>query len=229
MTRAMGEGADDGCFAVTRAMGEAPVMEDLRRNPLIDEILHDHRAWSDGDEAGWAGYGNHAQRVFLFAQRLRGPLDDAGDIDERLAIAAAFHDLAVLRTVDYLGPNLDAARAWLTARGRSGWIREIGLAMTLHHRVRPYRGEAARLVEPIRRADWIECTGGLVTSGVPREVVRRAQRAFPMRRFAAGSAVRIAAHALTHPTDPLPFWRSGRVLAELDGRVEERRPRRRPR
>jgi hypothetical protein len=103
----------------------------------------------------------------------------------------------------------------LAARRRSDWRREIGLAMTMHHRVRAYRGEAAWIVEPIRRADWVECTGGIHTAGLPRGLVRQAQRQFPMGSFATRSALRIAAHAITHPLNPLPFWRSQRALDRL--------------
>jgi hypothetical protein len=121
----------------------------------------------------------------------------------------------VFRTLDYLAPNLQAMEAWLVARRRTEWRREIGLAMTMHHRVRPYRAEAAWIVEPIRRADWIECTGGAMAAGLPRSLVRQAQRQFPIGRFARDSAVRIAANAITHPLDPLPFWRSRRALDQL--------------
>jgi hypothetical protein len=185
----------------------------IATNTLIDEILDEHRAaWSEGDEVGWIGYRNHAQRVFLFARHLAEPRPDAG---EKIAIIAAFHDIAVFQTLDYLVPNLRVMEAWLAAQGRLDWHREIALAMTMHHRVRPYRGEAAWLVEPMRRADWIEVTAGRVHPGVPGELVRQAQRELPMGSFATKSGLRIVAHALTHPLDPMPFWRSGRALRQL--------------
>jgi hypothetical protein len=96
-------------------------MRPLTSDPLIDEILDEHRGWSEGDDAGWAGYRNHAQRVFLFARHLVEPLPKA---NEKLAIAAAFHDLAVFRTLDYLGPTLRRWRpGWPLAGGRTGVAR----------------------------------------------------------------------------------------------------------
>lgn len=191
--------------------GSMPALP-LVTDPLIDEILKEHHEFSEGDEAGWAGYRNHAQRVFIFARRLAEARPDA---DEMIAIAAAFHDLAVFRTLNYLVPNLKAMELWLAAHGRPEWRREIGLAMTMHHRVRPYGREAAWLVEPIRRADWIEVTGGVMAAGVPRELVRQAQRELPLGSFASKSALRIAGHAATHPFDPLPFWRSRSALRSV--------------
>ncbi|WP_433661538.1 HD family phosphohydrolase [Nocardia sp. CA-128927] len=188
-------------------------MSELMTSGLIDEILAEHREdWSCGDDEGWAGYRNHAQRVFLFARELTAP---GVEVDERIAIAAAFHDIAALRTVDYLDLDLEPMRAWLAAYGRPEWYREIALAMTLHHRIRPYRGEAAWLVEGIRRADWIECSAGLLRSGLSRDLVRRTQRALPMRKFAIDSGIKIVRHALTHPGNPLPFWRSGPTLRRI--------------
>jgi hypothetical protein len=44
--------------------------------------------------------------------------------------------------------------------------------IAFHHRIRTYRGEHARLVEPFRRADWNDFTMGLVKGGIPRELRR---------------------------------------------------------
>lgn len=183
----------------------------LPTSTLIDEILDSHRDYAEGDDRGWTGYRNHAQRVFLFACDVIEPGADL----EQVAIAAAFHDLAVFRTLDYLVPNGRALQAWLAERGRSKWAADITAAITLHHRIRPYRGPEAWLVEPIRRADLAECTLGRSRKGIDGDLIRRAQRELPMRRFACGSALRIAAHAATHPLDPFPFARSTRALREL--------------
>jgi hypothetical protein len=55
-------------------------------HPLIDTILDEHyNDWSEGDEIGWRGYRNHAQRVYIFARHLVKPQPDA---EEKIAIAA---------------------------------------------------------------------------------------------------------------------------------------------
>ncbi|WP_209448918.1 hypothetical protein [Rhodococcus qingshengii] len=194
---------------------------ELATSSLIDEILAEcGPEWSFGDEEGWKGYRNHAQRVFLFARELTPP---GPGVEERIAIVAAFHDLAAIQTVDYLDVNLAPMRAWLAAHDRQGWEREIALAMTLHHRIRPYRGEAAWLVECIRRADWIEVTGGVLNFGLSRGFIRYARRSLPNRKFVTDAGIKIIQHALTHPRNPFPFWRSGLSLAELnrEGRQDD--------
>ena len=191
---------------------DPPNTSAVETSTLIDEILDEHRGYAEGNLRGWAGYRNHAQRVFLFACELVEPRPGAV---EQLAIAAAFHDLAVFGTLDYLVPNARAMQAWLDDRGLSDWAGDLTAAISLHHRVRRYHGPEAWLVEPIRRADWVECTLGRRHRGIDHDLIRRAQRELPMRRFACGSALRIVAHAATHPLDPLPFARSIRALRTL--------------
>ena len=56
---------------------------------------------------------------------------------EKVAIAAAFHDLGIWtdRTFDYLTPSAALARAYLAGSGRSEWIPEITETIFSHHKV----------------------------------------------------------------------------------------------
>jgi hypothetical protein len=94
--------------------------------------------------------------------------------EDKVAIAAAFHDLCVFDGLDYLEPSIGEAARYLRETGREEWDREVALMIAFHHRVRPYRGEHARLVEPFRRADWNDFTMGLVRSDIPRDVRKAA-------------------------------------------------------
>lgn len=73
--------------------------EILREHPLVEQILDAHHARSRGDETGWNGYRGHVYRVLNLARALapEGP-----DRDDKLAIAAAFHDLEAFTSLDYL-------------------------------------------------------------------------------------------------------------------------------
>jgi hypothetical protein len=59
-------------------------------HPLAEEILDAHAACAQGDAAGYAGYRGHVYRVLNFARAL---VPGDGERDDKLAIAAAFHDL----------------------------------------------------------------------------------------------------------------------------------------
>jgi hypothetical protein len=79
--------------------------------------------------------------------------------------------------------------------------------------VRPYRGQAARLVEPFRRADWNDFTMGLVRYGIPRELRRAADAEFPVRDFVPKAIARTTIGWLPrHPLQPAPVFRGGAAL-----------------
>jgi hypothetical protein len=98
-------------------------------------------------------YRNHASRVFLRCRRILGE-PDATSL-EKIAIAAAFHDLAIWteRTWDYLQPSCLLARRYLAQTGRGDWAGEIEAMIAWHHKITPCRGFGP-LAEAFRRADW---------------------------------------------------------------------------
>lgn len=154
----------------------------LRSLPLADEILESHRPRAHGDEAGFAAYKAHVYRVVNFVRALvpLGP-----DCDDKLAIAAAFHDLAAFDTLDYLVPSIKAQDAWLRDTGRENWSDELALIVAQHHRlsrygpIRPH----ALLVEAFRRADLVDVSQGLIRFGIPKSYVKEVRAAFDASVF----------------------------------------------
>lgn len=187
-------------------------MTEVVRNPLIDEILDANRAVARGQDKAYEGYRSHCHRVLNFARAVATTPLTAQD-EDKLAVAAAFHDLFVFDGLDYLEPSMQAASAYLRETGREDWDREVALTIAFHHRVRPYRGEAEHLVEPFRKADWNDFTMGLVRQGVPRDVRKACDREFPVREFIPKTVTRFALGWLPrHLGDPLPPFRGGRAL-----------------
>lgn len=154
----------------------------VRSSALIDEILDAHHDRARGDDAGWAAYRAHAYRVLNFARALT---PETADRDDKLAIAAAFHDLAAFDTLDYLVPSIEAQGAWLTATGRQGWSEELALMVAEHHRFATYGPDRpyAPLVEAVRRADLIDVSQGLVRFGLPRSYVAEVRGTFDASVF----------------------------------------------
>jgi hypothetical protein len=154
----------------------------LRSLPLVDEILESHRQRARGDEAGYDAYKAHVYRVVNFARALA---PQAPELDEKLAIAAAFHDLAAFDTLDYLVPSIEAQDAWLQGTGRENWSDELALIVAQHHRLSGY-GNArpyAPLVEAFRRADLVDVSQGLIRFGLPSSYVKEVRAAFDARVF----------------------------------------------
>lgn len=156
--------------------------EIVRTHPLVEEILESHRARAHGDDAGYDAYRAHVYRVVNFARAFVAP---DGDRDDKLAIAAAFHDLAVFDTLDYLVPSIAAQDEWLTRTGRQGWSDELALVVAQHHRLTRYAPPLphAGLVEAMRRADLIDVSQGLIRFGLPREFVREVRATFDASAF----------------------------------------------
>jgi hypothetical protein len=185
-------------------------MTALVRHPLIDEILDTRRDVARGDDAAFEGYRNHAHRVQNFARAISSP---SAEEEEKLAIAAAFHDLYVFDGLDYLEPSIEDAARYLRETGREAWEREVALTIAYHHRFRRYRGPHAALVEPFRRADWNDFTFGLVRGGIPRAVRKAADAEFPVGDFVPKAVAKIArGWVWHHPLRPAPPFRGGAAL-----------------
>jgi len=183
------------------ALGEAHgVIAEL---PALDGVLSAHTAALGGD---FEGYRNHAYRVANLC--LAQPFAAAPDAD-KIALAAAFHDLGIWtdRTFDYLEPSVRLAAAHLAAIGRTEWSGEIAAMIREHHKLRRYDGAGGPLVEPFRRADWIDVSKGILTFGVPRRVIRAILSAWPNAGFHRRLAQLELRRLRTHPWHPLPMFR----------------------
>jgi hypothetical protein len=169
----------------------------------LDEILRAHASALGHD---FTAYRNHAYRVanLCVAQ-------SAGDPPqiEKAAIAAAFHDLGIWthRSFDYLPPSVELARAHLVRSGRSEWTSAISGMVLEHHKLRTFRGDPEGLVEPFRRADWVDVTHGLVSFGLPRRLMREVFAAWPDAGFRMRLLELELTRLRTHPLNPLPMLR----------------------
>jgi len=170
---------------------------------LLDEILSPWRA-RIGDD--FEGYKNHVSRVLIFCFSLR----DCNDEERRkLTIAGAFHDIGIWSdgTVDYLPPSITQAKRYLTEQGLAGWIPEIERIIDLHHKIRPYRGDASPLIEIFRKADLADFSLGLIKGGVPGAAVRAAKVAFPNAGFHRRLMQLAGGWFARHPFSPPPFMK----------------------
>lgn len=179
---------------------ESAVITDL---PTLNGLIDAHATQLGPD---LVGYRHHAYRVLNLCVALSGA-DDQGV--ERIAIAAAFHDLGIWtdRTFDYLRPSVGLAVAHLETSRRNSWIPEVSEMILQHHKVFRYSPSTHPLVEPFRRADWIDVTRGLVRFGVSGARVRELFARWPSAGF-HGRLVQLELTRLrTHPWNPLPMVR----------------------
>ena len=169
----------------------------------LDEVLNAHAAELGGD---LTAYRNHTYRVVNLCAALSS--SDPGQI-EKMAIAAAFHDLGIWTdgTFDYLPPSIRLAGAHLARSGRAEWTPEITRMILEHHKISPWRGDPGSLVEPFRRADWIDVTRGLLTFGLPRRLLGEIFATWPSAGFHKRLVQLTLRRLRTHPWSPLPMMR----------------------
>lgn len=167
----------------------------------LDAVLRAHAA-ELGDD--FTAYRNHTYRVANLCVALSS--GDSGQL-EKIAIAAAFHDLGIWtdRTFDYLGPSTGLACAHLAHAGKAGWAPEITGMIQQHHKVSRYRGEANGLVEPFRRADWVDVSRGFLAFGLPRDLLRKVFHTWPDAGFHKRLLQLSLGRLCTHPWSPLPM------------------------
>lgn len=167
----------------------------------LDALLDAHAAVLGPDGTA---YRNHAYRVAnLCLAQAEGRPDDV----EKIAIAAAFHDIGIWtdRTFDYLPSSVERARAHLAEAGRTEWVSEVSAMVLEHHKLSALRGGG--LPEAFRRADWIDVTRGWRRFSLPRHVVREVLAAWPDAGFHKRLVALGLARLRTHPLSPLPMVR----------------------
>lgn len=172
----------------------------IERIASLDRVLDDHAVELAGD---FTAYPNHVYRVVNLCLALQ-PRDDEGL--QQVVLAAAFHDLGIWsgRTFDYLEPSMTLAREHLACAGHAEWRDGVTGMIREHHKLRPYRGADAELIEPFRCADWIDVSRGLLTFGLPRERLREIFARWPNAGFHRRLVGLTLREARMHPLRPVP-------------------------
>jgi len=171
--------------------------------PILDELLQAHATALGGDATA---YRNHVYRVTNLCLALRG--GDRTQLD-KIAIAAAFHDIGIWTdgTLDYLQPSARRAREHLSASRSESWTAEVIEMILQHHKLTRYRANDGWLVEAFRRADLVDVSQGLIRFGVSRELIRDLYTEWPSARFHRRLVSLGAERLRSHPLSPLPMLR----------------------
>ncbi len=173
----------------------------LENIATLDRVLEAHAAELGED---FNAYRNHAYRVANLCAALK---PGNAQTLEKVALASAFHDLGIwtAHTFDYLAPSIDLACQHLECAGHGDWRDNIAGMIREHHKVRSYRGEGAELIEPFRRADWIDVSLGVLTFGLPRERLREIFARWPNAGFHKRLVQLTLRQARAQPLRPLPM------------------------
>ena len=170
--------------------------------PTVNAVLDNHASALGND---FIAYRNHVYRVVNLCLAIAGNRVEL----EKIAVAAVFHDLGIWtnHTFDYIVPSVALAREHLSACAQSDWIPEIEAMIVDHHKITPSRPDRASLVEPFRRADWIDVSRGFRTFGVSHSFIASVFTAWPSAGFHWRLLALTVDRFLKHPLTPLPMVR----------------------
>ena len=184
----------------------------IKNNSTIEAIFE---SWDERLGNARSPYLGHVYRVFNFTAILleqSAGLDDYGGRDaalEIIAIADCFHDVGIWldNSFDYLLPSSGHAVAWLEENGKPEWIEPVEAIIEYHHKLTPYRGPHAELVEPFRKADLVDVSLGTMRAGLSKAFVREVRAAFPNAGFHKLLLKESTRWFLRHPFNPAPMMR----------------------
>lgn len=170
----------------------------IKRDEIIDSVLVFHK---NALAEYYEPYRNHVYRVYNFAiVYVRDKADQ-----EKIAIAAAFHDLGIWTnsTFDYLQPSIALARHYCEQKGLSpDTIAEIEWMINDHHKLN--RVQDSRLAEIFRQADLTDLSLGLIRNGQDFSRVKAVRNTFPNKGFHLFLLRTFAKNLLKNPLNPLP-------------------------
>ncbi len=177
-------------------------MDLITQQPRLDRLFEQGRTTLGED---YEAYRNHCYRVLNYAAIMAQP--DPVSLD-KLAIAIYFHDIGIWsdQTFDYLEPSARRAREYLSEQGLGEWSDEISAMISEHHKIGMTCG-MGKLVESLRRADWIDVSMGVMRFGVPREILRELRHSFPNHGFHKRLASLTFKRLLRNPLSPLPMFK----------------------
>lgn len=175
----------------------------VKKIEVLDTLLD---RWSDTFGADKTAYRNHNYRVANFCIALS---DANAEQIEKIGIACAFHDIGVwtVGSLDYLEPSRVLAAEYLAEVGKTAWAPEIEAMVVEHHKLRSAGASAGPLVEPFRKADWIDVSLCALSFGLDRAFLREVREAFPNAGFHKLLMKATAKQLRTDPLHPMPMIR----------------------
>lgn len=156
--------------------------DDIRVVTNSDHVESMLAPYKDTIGPDFEGYRGHVYRVLSYALHFLG-----GDSPKRAAIETAlvYHDIGLWadKQLAYLEPSIERVKADNQAHG---WGHDPQLLTDIiywHHKVTPFRGADADIVNAVRKADWIDATAGVVRTGMPKACIRKVTEAIPAAGF----------------------------------------------
>jgi len=154
----------------------------------IDVVTHSERIdrllarYAEALGEDYKGYRGHVYRVLSYALHfLGGESRDRGAIETALV----YHDIGLWtdREIAYLEPSIRRVKEDNAAL-RWGYDPELLSDIIFwHHKLTPYRGPNAEVINAVRKADWIDATAAVRGMGMPKACIDKVTTVIPAHGF----------------------------------------------
>lgn len=145
----------------------------------VERLFDPYRDIIGGD---FPAYRGHVYRVITYAMHF---LDGDEEARPLVETALVYHDIGLWteNELAYLEPSEEHV---LADNEKHRWGLDPQLlrdAIHWHHKIFPYRGPNQRIVEAVRKGDWIDATDGKIRKGLSKAQVKAVQDAIPNYDF----------------------------------------------
>lgn len=153
----------------------------IKQTDWIESLFEPYREVIGRD---FEGYRGHVYRVLTYALHLLG---GSHPRQKEIETALVYHDIGLWTDAHlaYLEPSIDLM---VKDNRDNAWSLDEPLLRDIvfyHHKISAYRGHAAEIVNAVRKADWIDASGGFLRKGITREQIREVNQAIPEAGFHA--------------------------------------------
>lgn len=147
--------------------------------PRVDAML---ARYQDIIGRDFAGYRNHVYRTITYAMHF---LNNDLQYEQLVETAFVYHDIGLWtnKELAYLEPSEAVA---LADNDTYAWGLDPELlagAIHWHHKVTPYTGKHAKVIEACRKADWVDASKGHLRKGLSKAAIKQVEDAFPNLGF----------------------------------------------
>lgn len=151
---------------------EIPIVDNSER---VEALF---QPYQDVLGADFKAYRGHVYRVITYAMHF---LEQDEAHRPLVETALVFHDIGLWteNELAYLSPSEAVALQENSKLDLGLDPKLLRDAIHWHHKVTPYRGAGAEVINAVRKADWVDASRGKIRKGLTEEQVRAVQQAIP--------------------------------------------------
>mmetsp|Transcript_12427 Transcript_12427/g.14270 ORF Transcript_12427/g.14270 Transcript_12427/m.14270 type:complete len:219 (-) Transcript_12427:802-1458(-) len=171
-----------GFYVYLQSENTVPVFDKpitvITESPRIEELLTPYKDLLGTD---YEGYRGHLYRVLTYSLHF---LDGDETYRDVIESALVYHDIGLWTDgqLSYLEPSVARAKESLSGYG-SEELQLVEDIIMQHHKFSPFTGANEKVVNAVRKADWIDASMGIFKKGIPKNSISKVQAEVPNAGF----------------------------------------------